>query len=158
MNKELIENISLRKNKKRGCLEWKHCLSNTYCSEVLKDLCVTAPYLYKAVSYGFKQLHGLAVVSLVILQQSLTHGQPHTLSYLELMVFCWVSEGEKQRHLTNAIMDISVIIYSFLCHSIYNKYDFFFGDCQPLSSLCFTKEGKQQCEHYSKHLILCSIK
>lgn len=126
MNKELIENISLQKNKKGGCLVWKHCLSNTYCSEVLKDLCVTAPYLYKAVSDGFKQLHGLAVVSLVVLQQSLTHGQPHTLSYLELMVFCWVSEGGKQRHLTNAKMDISVIVYSFLCHSIYNKYDFFF--------------------------------
>lgn len=66
MNKKLTENISLS---------------------------VTAPYLYKAVFDGFEQLHGLTVVSLLILQQSLTHGQPHTLSYLELMVLCRVSGG-----------------------------------------------------------------
>jgi len=79
----------------------------------VKDLCVTAPYLYKAVFDGFEQLHGLAVVSLVILQQSLTHGQPHTLRYLQLMVLSWVSEGG------------AVLKWTFLSsfiHFMYNKY------------------------------------
>lgn len=59
---------------------------------------VTASYLHHAVAYGLQELHGAAVVALVVLQQGLTHGQPHAASQLVLVVLLWNTRhtaGEK---------------------------------------------------------------
>lgn len=63
----------------------------------IAHLCIAAPYVTEAVAQRLQELHHTVVVALVILHQSLTHGQPHALSQLVLVVLFWLS-GDTDGH------------------------------------------------------------